>query len=125
MENDRLIYAVDFDGTLCEEVYPDIGKPRLEVIHFVKMLKRDGHRIILWTCRDGDMLDKAVQWCKDYDLDFDAVNDNLPEIKELFKDEIRYPDLCKKIFANYYLDDRSITIDQFLINMRRSIDYES
>ena len=54
------IIAVDFDGTLCSDCYPDIGKPNLPLIELLKALKREGCRIVLWTCRCGRELEQAV-----------------------------------------------------------------
>ena len=95
------IIAVDFDGTLCENQYPDIGRPNRAVLRYIKNKRKNGCKIILWTCRKGELLDNAVNWCKDQELEFDAVNENLPEIVEEFGSDTR------KIFANMYIDDRA------------------
>lgn len=76
------IIAVDFDGTLCENKWPEIGKSNEEVIEYLKNRQRSGDKIILWTCRTGDLLDKAVLWCSEQGLIFNAVNENLPETLE-------------------------------------------
>lgn len=98
------IIAVDFDGTLCENKYPEIGEENREVIEYLKERRKAGDRIILWTCRVGEMLEKAVAWCTAHDLEFDAVNENLPEIVESFGFDTR------KIFANEYIDDRGFPL---------------
>ena len=72
----------------------------------MEFLQSKGHKIILWTCRTGDKLDAAVKWCKEFDLEFDAINSNLPEIIEKFGSDNR------KIYADYYLDDKNITAEQ-------------
>ena len=59
------IIAVDFDGTLCSDCYPDIGKPNLPLIELLKALKREGCPIIIWTCSRGRKLEQAVQWCEE------------------------------------------------------------
>lgn len=95
------IIAVDFDGTLCENNWPEIGEPKKEVITYPKSRQAAGDKLILWTCRVGEMLEKAVKWCVEQDLEFDAVNENLPEsIKDFGSD-------TRKIFANEYIDDRN------------------
>jgi hypothetical protein len=95
------IIACDFDGTLCEDRWPDIGEPNHEVINYLRMKKLEGVRLILWTCRaDGD-LEKAVDWCKEQGLQFDAVNANLPEVIAEFGNDTR------KIFAHIYIDDKA------------------
>lgn len=97
MENK--IIAVDFDGTLCENQYPEIGEPRYGTIMYLKNEQKNGTKLILWTCRVGGMLEDAVKWCSERRLIFDAVNENLPEIVEKFGADGR------KIFANEYIDD--------------------
>ena len=56
------IYAVDFDGTLCENAWPNIGEPKSDVIYMLKKLRKEGSKLILWTCREGVLLDEAVMW---------------------------------------------------------------
>lgn len=102
--HDFFIYAVDFDGTLCRYAWPDIGEPNLELIEFLKWHRDIGDKVILWTCRVGKDLDAAVKWCHDQGLDFDAVNENIPEIIEHFGTDSR------KIFANFYMDDRAVAM---------------
>lgn len=97
-------FAVDFDGTLCENIWPDIGKPRHEVINWIKELQSRGHKMILWTCREGMLLVDALVWCADRGLFFDAVNDNLEEHKKKFEGNSR------KILADFYIDDKAIYI---------------
>lgn len=95
------IIAVDFDGTLCVNKYPEIGDPNKELIAYLKKRQANGEKLILWTSRVDDRLDEAVKWCAEHGLVFDAVNDNLPEIVESFGSN------CRKIFANEYIDDRN------------------
>ena len=109
---DKLPYtiAIDFDGTLCENKFPEIGAPNRCLISQLVAYKehRPDIRYILWTCRDNHTeerhLDRAVAWCKEHGLEFDAVNENLPEVKALFDNDTR------KVFANLYLDDRNISL---------------
>ena len=75
---------MDFDGTLCENEWPEIGKPNQIVIKELIKQQADGAKLILWTCREGDRLQAAVTWCLEHGLKFDAVNDNLEENKVLF-----------------------------------------
>ena len=99
-----MIYAIDFDGTLCHSDYPEMGAPNNHVIEFCKQRKSEGHKLILWTCRSGKYLDEAVAWCEEQGLTFDAVNENLPEMIELFDND------CRKVFADYYIDDRNLVL---------------
>ncbi len=47
----KLIIAVDFDGTIVEDAYPKIGKPKLFAFETLERLQKEGHRLILWTYR--------------------------------------------------------------------------
>ena len=96
--------AVDFDGTLCANRWPEIGSPNHEVIDELKGLRCDGWRVILWTCREGERLNEAVAWCADKGLYFDAVNANLPERMAYFGGD------CRKISADEYWDDRAVVV---------------
>lgn len=99
------IIAVDFDGTLCKNKWPEIGMPNEELIEYLKKRQANGEKLILWTNRVGERLDEAVKWSAEKGLIFDAVNENLPEIIELFGGDSR------KIFANEYIDDRNRSIN--------------
>lgn len=95
------IIAVDFDGTLCENKWPKIGRPNEELILYLKGRQSEGDKLILWTCRVGDMLKNAIDWSAEQGLIFDAVNENLPEIIKFMGGDTR------KIFSNEYIDDRN------------------
>lgn len=101
MEVGNMIIAVDFDGTLCGEIYPEVGKPNMQLIDALIKRRMAGDKLILWTCREGEPLKKAVNWCNRLGLYFDAVNDNLPETIEMWGNNSR------KITADLYIDDRS------------------
>lgn len=100
------IVAVDFDGTLCENAFPDIGKPKKEVIDAIKEYQSYGWKTILWTCRNQGYLDRAVAWCELHGLKFDAINENLPEVEEMFGGYTR------KIFADVYIDDKNVLLKE-------------
>ena len=98
------VIAVDFDGTICRAAWPEIGNANGGLIEWLKDCRRNGDKLILYTCREGKLLQAAVDWCKDRGLEFDAVNDNLPELVA------RYGDNPRKISADIYLDDRAIGV---------------
>ena len=104
MQNYKII-AVDFDGTLSFGERPDVGEPNTPLITYLKDWKRTGNKLILWTCRAGESLELALSWCGEHELEFDAVNDNLPEIVELYGNNSR------KITCDYYIDDRAVLPD--------------
>lgn len=96
------IWAIDFDGTLSlGGRFPGVGKPNMKLIELLKMAKLQGVKLILWTSREGDALQDALTWCKDMGLEFDAVNNNLPEVIELWGYNSR------KVHANIFIDDRA------------------
>lgn len=95
------IIAFDFDGTLCEDNFPFIGQPNHWMIDTARELRSLGCKTILWTCRVGSLLDSAVEWCSEYNLSFDAVNDNVPD------NIAQYGTNSRKVFADLYVDDKS------------------
>lgn len=96
-----LTIAVDFDGTIVENRFPEIGKPILFAFESLKKLQDEGHRIILWTYRHGERLDEAIQFCEERGLSFYAINKSYPEEKH---DET----ISRKILADIFIDDRNI-----------------
>ena len=93
--------AVDFDGTLVENEYPDIGKPKLFAFETLKALQEKGFRLILWTVRSGKELDDAVAFCRSNGIEFYAVNRNYPE-------EEWDGSITRKIEADIFIDDRNL-----------------
>jgi len=93
--------AVDFDGTIVEDDYPKIGKPKLFAFETLIKLQEKGHRLILWTYRNGEMLDEAVTFCKENGIIFYAVNNSFPEEEY----DSKY---SRKINAHIFIDDRNI-----------------
>ncbi|MBP5491028.1 MAG: hypothetical protein J6Y10_10560 [Lachnospiraceae bacterium] len=102
---DYTIIAVDFDGTLCYSNWPDLGEPNTPLIEYLRAQKQCGNKLILWTCRAGEALERAVSWCREQNLTFDAVNDNLPEIIALYGNNSR------KITCDFYIDDKAVLPD--------------
>jgi len=92
-----MIIAVDFDGTLCVNEWPKIGRANMSTVDKLIDLRAAGHKVILWTCREGELLEQAVQWCILRGLEFDAVNENI--IKTEGKD-------TRKVWADVYIDDK-------------------
>lgn len=111
MKRNKII-GVDFDGTLATTrgLYPDIGEPIQEILDYVIEEQKKGSYVILNTMREGVALEMAVAWCQDHGLTFDAVNDNLPHIKDYFEANPR------KIFCNEYIDDRNVGGISYIIS---------
>lgn len=92
-----MIIAVDFDDTITESSeYPIMGKIRPEAVRVLKRLKEAGHILILWTCREGEYLEEAVNALIDNDVYFDCVNENYVSAQ------------TRKIIADLYIDDRAL-----------------
>ena len=96
-----MIIAVDFDGTLCENAWPDIGEPNRELIDFLIKRRKQGDKLILWTMRESWALLNAIYWCNEHGLQFDAINDNLAEQQE------KYHNNPRKVYADLYIDDHN------------------
>ena len=94
-----MIIAVDFDGTIVEHRYPDIGREKPFAIETLKKLTEEQHRLILWTVRKGKLLQEAVDFCRTRGLDFYAVNRNFPEENESEE---------RKLRADLWIDDRNL-----------------
>ena len=85
--NGNQVIAVDFDGTLCKQAWPEIGEE---------------NKILIEHLKERDLLEEAVEWCKAHGLTFDTVNANLPELIDLYKND------CRKINADIYIDDKAV-----------------
>lgn len=103
------IVAVDFDGTIVSDRYPNIGEPNTILVQQLKNLKHYGVKLILWTCRTDDIdrsyLQEAINKCKGLGLEFDAINTNIDEVKKLTGQDTR------KVYADIYIDDKSVEVD--------------
>lgn len=93
--------AVDFDGTIVEHTYPEIGKEMLFAFQTLKELNKLGANLILWTFRTGKELEEAVEFCRKNGVEFYAVNKNYPE--EVFDETI-----SRKINADIFIDDKNV-----------------
>ncbi len=98
-----MIIATDFDGTIVENKYPEIGAERAFATETLRMLINDRHKLILWTVREGKALDDAIEWCRQRGVEFYAVNKDFPE-----EDVEKNKHFSRKIKADYFIDDRSI-----------------
>jgi hypothetical protein len=95
--------AVDFDGTIVSHEYPKIGKEIPFATQTLKMLINDGHKLILWTVREGKLLDEAIQWCHEHGIDFYAVNKDYPE-----EEKENNNHFSRKLKVDMWIDDRNV-----------------
>ena len=98
-----MVIAVDFDGTIVEHRYPSIGKELPFAIDTLRKLAEEGHRLILWTVREGQYLDDAVEFCRSRGLEFYAVNRDYPEEEK--ENNQRF---TRKLKADLWIDDRNL-----------------
>ena len=98
-----MIIAIDFDGTIVEHKYPAIGAELPFAIDTLIKLKEEGHRLILWTVREGKLLDEAVTFCRERGLEFYAINRDYPE-----EEKGRNNHFSRKLKADLWIDDRNL-----------------
>ena len=98
-----MVIAVDFDGTIVEHRYPSIGKELPFAIETLLKLKEDGHRLILWTVREGKYLDEAIAFCRERGLEFYAINRDYPEEEQEHNNHF-----TRKLKADLWIDDRNL-----------------
>ena len=98
-----MVIAVDFDGTIVEHRYPEIGTEIPFAIDTLKMLIADRHQVILWTVRENELLDEAVEWCRQRGVEFYAVNKDYPEERKEYNNHF-----SRKIKAEVWIDDRNV-----------------
>lgn len=98
-----MIIAVDFDGTIVEHNYPSIGKEIPFAIETLKKLQAERHKLILWSVREGRLLDEALEFCRERGLEFYAVNRDYPEEE---KEHNRH--FSRKLKADLFIDDRNL-----------------
>lgn len=107
-----MIIAVDFDGTLVEDKFPSIGKLKRSraggdgtFLEELIRLQQAGDKVILYTCREGEFLKEAVEFCKAHGLIFDAVNENVSSTLKWWNGKV-----SRKPFAHVYVDDRAVNL---------------
>ena len=100
----RKAIAIDFDGCLCTDAFPAIGEPNWPVIKRAQAEQRAGAGLILWTCREGQILQDAISACESWGLTFDAVNESLPDWIETYGNRPR------KVGATEHWDDKAVRI---------------
>lgn len=111
--NKKLTIAVDFDGTLCEYRFPEIGEQTDEqkaLLETLIQMRANGHKLILHTCRGDNeelpCLTQAVEWCRERGLEFDAINCNIPGFN-------KKSGPSPKPVADIYLDDKAVNVSNW------------
>ena len=97
-----LVLSIDFDGTICEHSFPEVGKLKLGAGYYIKQLYDEGHKIIINTCRSGKYEGMAQDFFDANEIPYHYINGNLPELIEQYKQD------CRKISADLYIDDKCL-----------------
>lgn len=133
MKNNKIVIAVDFDGTCVTHNYPELGKD-IGAVPILKRLVEKGHKLILYTMRSnhnqekllengykihkGDFLQQAIDWFVDNDIPLYAIQRNPTQ------DEWTQSPKC---YANLYIDDAALgcpLIYNINISDRPFVDWE-
>lgn len=102
MKKKTFILAIDFDGTIAELTYPEIGELRKGADVVIRQLWEDGHKIVINTCRSGIHVAWVEMFLQKHKIPYHAINQNLPEIIEMYECDSR------KVSADYYIDDKCL-----------------
>ena len=98
-----MLIAVDFDGTIVEHRYPEIGPEIPFAVQTLRMLIAERHKLILWSVREGELLDEAINWCRERGIEFYAVNRDYPEETLTNNDHF-----SRKLKVDLFIDDRNL-----------------
>jgi len=103
--NEKIVIAIDFDGTCVTHEYPRVGKD-IGAVPVLKKLVEKGHRLMLWTMRSertmpSDTLKDAVKWFADNNIPLWGINEN-PEQKATGWTN------SNKQYANLFIDDAAL-----------------
>ena len=98
-----MIIAVDFDGTIVQDRYPEIGNERIFATQTLRALIQEGHQLVLWTVRQGEELEEAVEWCRQRGVEFYAVNKDYPD-----EDVEKNCHYSRKLKVDIFIDDRNV-----------------
>lgn len=95
--------AIDFDGTVSEHRFPDLGRPVPGAFEWMKKWQEAGAKLILWTMRSdgqrsGDVLSDAINFCAEHGITFDAINEGIDD---------RLWTTSPKAHADLYIDDKA------------------
>lgn len=100
-----MIIAIDFDGTIVDHCFPDVGAPVPGALYWMKRFKELGAQLILWTMRsndrekNGSVLTDAVKYCESNSVTFIGVNQN--------PNQHRWTS-SPKVYAHIYIDDAAL-----------------
>lgn len=97
-----MVIAIDFDDTIAENMYPEVGRMKPHAKEIINKLYDEGHEIIIWTCRWDDAADKARDFLAQHGIKYHKFNEHIDWALEEFKNDTR------KIYADIYIDDKQL-----------------
>lgn len=100
------LFAIDLDGTIVEESFPEIGQLKPHAIRVMKRIKENGGKIAIWTSRSTSQAGKVQKFLAENNIPYDVYNEPFPEIKE------KYEATSRKVFADIYIDDRAYGVNR-------------
>lgn len=89
-----MLIAVDFDGTIVDHRYPEIGRPVPGAFEWLQKFRENGATLILWTMRSGDTLAEAAEFLAKHGVGFEHLNDHPQDWTD-----------SRKVYAHVYIDD--------------------
>ena len=102
MEKQNLVLAIDFDGTIAELSFPEVGELKKDADVYINKLFDEGHHIVINTCRSGVHEGAAEAFLKEKGIRYHYINSNMPYLIEQYKQD------CRKISADIYIDDKCL-----------------
>ena len=100
-----MVISVDFDGTIVEHRYPAIGKELPFATSTLRRFMEEGHKLVLFSVREGELLEEAVKWCEERGVRFYAVN---ADIDEDACDHQGTKHWSRTLKADVFIDDRNV-----------------
>lgn len=101
--NTQIILAIDFDGTIAEHSWPELGAIRPGAAEYINKLYEEGYYIIIWTCREGEHLDWIADYLNNHKINYHLINEHNRDVFNFYKNDTR------KIFADIYIDDKQLS----------------
>lgn len=106
------VVAVDFDGTITDRnCFPNISGLRPHCVEALQTISNQGNKIFLWTCRTGNSLKEAVNFCLKNGIALCGINESP-------YDNVNVGG--RKPIADFYIDDRNMFAE---INWEKIEDY--
>lgn len=96
-------FAIDFDGTIAYDAYPNVGKLIPGAKETMQKIKELGGEIAIWTCRTDQWAQDAKDFLDKNEIPYDYFNKPFDHHVNIYGG-----DNSRKIYADCYIDDRSV-----------------